>query len=128
MRSMTVAVTGSRIIVDKITAIRGAPAKLAMSDADASINDVRCDARAGDVIGVAIVKWEIPLINSIQSPGCRRLGRVNGNLLICLNEFDVWIVAEAEESLLRQISREAQKCVLVNEIHLTATAAGIFCC
>src|ERR1041384_3216069 len=119
MGSVTVAVTGNRIVANKVIPIRGTSAKLRMGDTNTGINDISRDTTTGRVVRVAAAQRQITLIDTIKPPGRGRLRCIQGDLLICFDEFDIGVVAESFDRLIREATSETNERGVVNIIHLT---------
>src|ERR1051325_5539247 len=100
MCSVTVAVASSRIIVHKVIAIGGASAELRVGDTDACINHISRDTATSIVVSVCSAQGKLTLIDPIQPPRWRGLRCVQGDLLICFDELDIWIMAESLNCLI----------------------------
>ncbi len=70
--AVTVAVLGGVVVVDRVVAVGGAAAEVAVGDADAGVDDVRRHTLPGRVrVGVGAVQREVPLVDPVQAPGGR---------------------------------------------------------
>ena len=75
--AMAVAVVGAVAIIDSRVSIAvGAPAKLCVRRADASVDNVNVNSRSRGRVVVLTIQRTITLVNSIKSPGRVVLGCV----------------------------------------------------
>src|SRR2546426_3348195 len=79
MRSMTVTVGGAAVVREGIEARNNPAAEIIMPGENAGVDNIDSHAGARSAAHVSPVQWERALIDSIQSPWCRRDG--NGRIL-----------------------------------------------
>ena len=93
---MTVAILS--VATESVEDVGSASAKLAVGRADAGVDDVCTNARAGPVEGVDGIQWQIALVDAIEAPGRIALSGISRNDSIFFNILDSEILAQRSAS------------------------------
>ena len=71
-----------------------AAGELLVAGADSGVDDVGVNALPRLVVVVGVVQRQVALVDPIEPPGRRALGRVDAKDLVCLDVFDAGIIGE----------------------------------
>src|SRR5262245_23118513 len=123
--AVSVAVIAGLPVVDEVRVSRRSARRrggvrykeLLISRADARVEDVNVDARAGGRVFVGVVERQVSLINAIQPPRRVGLDAVQRHHAVLFDVFDARVKAERLRLGLGHLRREAFDGVLVDALH-----------
>ena len=120
-----VAVAVSAVAPKGVVAERCPAAKLGVAIKDAGVDDVGRDARARVVVGEGIAQRQVALVDAVETPGDRRLGRAQGDDLVRLDIGHVGVLLQGVQRAGWQGGCEAQqrRFIAIVDVH----GAGTFC-
>ena len=95
VRTVPVAIVA--VATKGIVTERCAPAKLSVAVVDSGIDDVSGDAATGEVLGVAVVQRQCPLVDPVESAGRRGLRGVERDGLVSLDVGNIRVATQRLE-------------------------------
>jgi hypothetical protein len=125
---VAVAIVRALAVVHRREAVPHPAGELLMAGADTRVDDVGVDALPRLVVVVGVVEGQVSLVDPVEPPRGRGLGRHGVEDLVGLDVLDARIVREGCGLLAGQLDREALERVLVDVADGATVSAAELCC
>jgi hypothetical protein len=118
--AVPVAIVRTVPVPDEIGPVADSSGELLVRCPDAGVDDVRVDTLSGLAVVVGVVQRQIALVDAVEPPRRRRLGRDGVEDLVTLDVRDAWISGQGCGRAGRQVDGEALERMLVDERDVAA--------